>query len=307
MNNLLKQSCLFYSVAFGTLMLGNRLALAESCMASDCTALGFVKDAAACEKFLSLRCPYDMNKYYCNGVPCGDDFKYTCTENGEAYGIGNKCDGKYSECNCLSGYYRQDGSCQKCDSRFIKCENGYSGDGLQCGGLYEKCICASGKCKLSDGTCGACPADDPINPSSATVKASMNYSVYLTYNYDPGSVSNGIWITDQSDKTIVNTSASASVGHNTTKDIVSEVPNGQYKLYINNTTISSTTAVGQTCCGVNKVIFNGICYENSPGSSSLFGCNSVNAQKLLSPLSVEINNRSTNLIQIYGTCSRCRV
>lgn len=309
MNKNLKKSCLIYSMLCGAVLSGYKMAGAADCPSSDCISLGFDKDATACSGFMALRCPFDLSKYYCREEKCDEAFKYSCLNDGEAYGLGTTCNDLYSECICKHGYYRQDGSCKKCADSFKSCSAGYMGSGLSCGGYYEKCICADGYC-LNDGICSKCPEKET---SKVNVNASSSYSVYLSYgsNYGPGTTKNDIEKRNSADTIIasktlsvsMDVSASSNGASSPVETVASNLEVGTYKLYIGSTSKTNQTG-GSAVCSINKVIFNGICYEQSPGSNTLFGCNSQNAKKLVAPLEVEIQNYSSNFIQIYGICSR---
>lgn len=88
-------------------------AKAADCFESDCSALGFVQTQSECSGYSSLRCPYDLSKYFCSTDVCADVFKYACTGAEYKNGYGTPCNGKYVQCTCNDGYTWNGSSCVK--------------------------------------------------------------------------------------------------------------------------------------------------------------------------------------------------
>lgn len=86
---------------------------AADCMLSDCNAMGFHQNEAACHGYKSLLCPFDLSKYFCSTDVCDDIFQYDCSGTGYKEGYGYACNNKYIQCYCADGYEWTDGSCKK--------------------------------------------------------------------------------------------------------------------------------------------------------------------------------------------------
>ena len=100
-----------------------------------CEELGYTE--VACFQNNGVKCPYG-DKYFC---VCPMTYKYSCTGTGYTGGVGEACNGKYTECACKEGYNLVDGECIK-PAEFGQC-NGYAAQ------------CSLGDILFSDGTCSA--------------------------------------------------------------------------------------------------------------------------------------------------------
>ena len=95
------------------------LSYAQCVATQDCATLGYTE--TSCNGGKGVKCPFG-NKWACLGVNeeeckqkfCDEyGFTLTCTGTGYAGGAGSACGGKYTSCNCASGYEWKDGGCQK--------------------------------------------------------------------------------------------------------------------------------------------------------------------------------------------------
>ena len=82
------------------------MAYAECTPAPDCASIGYTE--TSCET-TSLKCPFDTTKLKC--MPCDSTFRYTCSGDNIAGGIGDTCNGKYASCECASGYKWKKSTC----------------------------------------------------------------------------------------------------------------------------------------------------------------------------------------------------
>ena len=63
-----------------------------------CASIGYTE--TSCET-QAVKCPFDASKLFC--LPCDTKYQYSCNETGQT-GSGTSCQGKYENCNCVSGY-----------------------------------------------------------------------------------------------------------------------------------------------------------------------------------------------------------
>src|SRR5574344_1714451 len=83
--------------------------------APDCAEMGYNKSAADCSGEY-LKCPFDTSKVACieAGANCTDlGFIYDCTGTYQTGGSSPDCEGKYTYCNCSSGYDWNGSACSK--------------------------------------------------------------------------------------------------------------------------------------------------------------------------------------------------
>ncbi len=133
------------------------LSFAQCVETTNCETLGYTENS--CNNGKGLKCPFG-EKWLCAGdenTVCEENgFKYTCSGTGYSGGSGDSCGGKYTQCNCKSGYKWDKGSCKKsCSSSYkYSCSGtGYAGGaGSACGGKYTQCACASGY-EWKNGSC----------------------------------------------------------------------------------------------------------------------------------------------------------
>ncbi len=76
----------------------------------DCASIGYTE--TSCET-KSVKCPFDTSKLFC--VPCDSSFQYDCSGDYIAGGLGSTCNGKYANCECVTGATFESGNCI-CDS-----------------------------------------------------------------------------------------------------------------------------------------------------------------------------------------------
>ena len=109
---------------------------AASCAVTDCAALGYTESYNSSGN--CLKCPFG-EAYNCeSGYICPDEYTQECNGAGEI-GVGEACNGKYTECVCKEGYNLVDGECQF--------------PWGECSGAAA--TCALGDILFSDGTCSA--------------------------------------------------------------------------------------------------------------------------------------------------------
>lgn len=155
------------SLLFGTsLSLIPTLTNAQCVATTDCATLGYTE--TSCPDGKGIRCPFGTTYACCSDNCIKSGFKYTCTGEGYAGGVGQSCNNQYTSCQCKSGYKWNGSSCKKesCSSSYKYTCSGieYSkGSGTACGGKYISCICTSGyewkngKCEEQPGiTLGVC-------------------------------------------------------------------------------------------------------------------------------------------------------
>ena len=107
------------------------------CATEDCATLGYTE--AYNSSGNCLKCPFG-EAYNCEaGYICPEGYDYTCTGTGYAGGVGEACEGKYTECACKEGYKLVDGKCQF--------------PWGTCSGAAANC--SLGNILFSDGTCSA--------------------------------------------------------------------------------------------------------------------------------------------------------
>ena len=83
---------------------------AECTPAPDCASIGYTE--TSCET-TSLKCPFDTSKLKC--LPCDSTFRYTCSGDNIAGGVGDSCNNKYARCSCVEGATFNNGVCV-CDT-----------------------------------------------------------------------------------------------------------------------------------------------------------------------------------------------
>ena len=110
------------------------------CAITDCAALGYTE--AYNSSGNCLKCPFG-EAYNCEaGYICPDGYTQECNGENMTGGVGEACNGKYTECACKEGYKWENGSCVENKAEFG-----------QCSGYAENC--ALGDILFSDGTCSA--------------------------------------------------------------------------------------------------------------------------------------------------------
>ena len=97
----------------GMMIAGN--VYAQCVTTQDCTALGYTE--TSCPNGKGVKCPFG-NKWFCGESSCDyvcEDlgFKYTCSGSNISGGNGISCNGKYTSCNCSSGYEFTNGTCKE--------------------------------------------------------------------------------------------------------------------------------------------------------------------------------------------------
>ena len=132
-----RRSLMFSAMLISAMGVGN--VWAASCAETDCAALGYTESYNSSGN--CLKCPFgDM--YNCEaGYICPDNYTQECNGTGEI-GVGEACNGKYTECACKEGYNLVDGACALPPVEFGQCNGN---------GVY----CALGDILFSDGTCSA--------------------------------------------------------------------------------------------------------------------------------------------------------
>ena len=139
------------------------------CATEDCATLGYTE--AYNSSGNCLKCPFG-EAYNCEaGYICPDNYTQECTGTGEI-GVGEACNGKYTECVCKEGYNLVDGECQF--------------PWGECSGAVASC--ALGDTLFSDGTCSANTASGKT-PIAVVVYKSGNCGQALALN----SVGNYKW------------------------------------------------------------------------------------------------------------------
>ena len=109
------------------------------CAITDCEVLGYTE--AYNSSGNCLKCPFG-EAYSCEkGYICPDGYTQECNGENMAGGVGEACNGKYTECECKEGYVLENGSC------FFQPKWG------TCTGLAANC--SLGDILFSDGTCSA--------------------------------------------------------------------------------------------------------------------------------------------------------
>ena len=105
-----------------------QLAYTQCVVTEDCAALGYTETSCPGN---GIKCPFG-NGWFCGGDEAAvcdkNGFKYSCTGTGYSGGSGQPCGGKYTSCNCASGYEWKNDSCQK------QALNGAQGDLYYCNG-----------------------------------------------------------------------------------------------------------------------------------------------------------------------------
>lgn len=258
-------------------------ARAETCMPSDCVALGFTQTKDDCAGYNALLCPYDLSKYFCSSDVCDSMYQYSCNGTNETGGVGYACNNKYSKCQCISGYVWNDNACTKCDSSYnLTCnETGWTGDrGSECGGYYKQCICASGYCADGNGNC-------------TQEACKMDYKLKVNFNMPWGSCEGGFNTTDwQIDATIYDKAgktliSSASIrlngseivnGGSAIDTFNNKIPEGEYKVYL-----SSSFSQGGACSqfSVTSIYIGGNKFDYVSSSGVVAGLYKRNSMEIL--------------------------
>ena len=130
------------------LLLGTSLSLipnltnAQCVATTDCATLGYTE--TSCPNGKGLKCPFG-NTFAC---PASDKsvcekygFKYTCTGEGYAGGVGQSCNKQYESCTCAENYEWKDGKCEKIPEPILG----------QCTGRAKNC--KIGQILNNDGSC----------------------------------------------------------------------------------------------------------------------------------------------------------
>lgn len=92
---------------------------AAECATQDCPTLGYTENS---DKGGCLKCPFG-NYWACPKTEsCSASYKYTCTGVNQIKPLTSPCGGKYTSCNCASGYEWKNGACSKA---LPKCQIGY--------------------------------------------------------------------------------------------------------------------------------------------------------------------------------------
>ena len=120
---------LYLSTAIVGVMIGGNV-WAQCVSTQDCATLGYTE--TSCPNG-GVKCPFG-NKWACfksESEICNDlGFTLSCTGTEYSGGSGKACNGKYSECTCVTGYIWNDSS-QKCEDATANCVIGalYYSDG----------------------------------------------------------------------------------------------------------------------------------------------------------------------------------
>ena len=93
-----KKGCQLGGMTLFVYCLLSGVAHAECVPTPDCASIGYT--ATSCDGGF-VRCPFDASKLFC--LPCDTKYQYSCNEIGQT-GSGTSCQGKYENCNCVSGY-----------------------------------------------------------------------------------------------------------------------------------------------------------------------------------------------------------
>lgn len=116
-----KLSCGYGMLFFSVLLYSSTgIAATEGCIPGNCD--GYTKSSADCKGKTAIKCPFDTSKLYCqDDTECGDAYKYACTGEGYAGGVGDSCGGKYSSCSCSSGYLWKNERCTRTSFKIKLC------------------------------------------------------------------------------------------------------------------------------------------------------------------------------------------
>ncbi len=82
MRKIVKKNLLRFLLAGGFLSLGANSSFA-ACISGDCASLGYTRSASECSGVDFVRCPFDLDKYFCaldTSAPSGSECLYTETE-----------------------------------------------------------------------------------------------------------------------------------------------------------------------------------------------------------------------------------
>ena len=111
-----------------TTVSGVSIARAECVPLPDCASIGYT--ATSCDGG-SIKCPFDITKLFC--LPCDSKYKYTCSGDNIAGGIGSSCNSKYVSCTCSNNYSWSDGICvMNCSDNSCKVGHIIYSDGSCC-------------------------------------------------------------------------------------------------------------------------------------------------------------------------------
>ena len=175
------------NINFKFLLLGTSLSLiptitnAQCVATTDCATLGYTE--TSCPNGKGLKCPFG-NTFAC---PATDEsicekygFKYTCTGDIYAGGIGQGCNNQYASCSCVPGYEWKKEKCEKVLGATLGTCTGYAKN------------CKIGDILNSDGTCTAENTKTPIGVVVA-IKDNCGYAITASpigsyswggYNFD---------------------------------------------------------------------------------------------------------------------------
>ena len=114
---------LLSSVTAGIAFLYANQGMAQCVSTQDCVTLGYTE--TSCSNGNGVKCPFG-NKWFCGSsddtytenecmvLACNKlGFKYTCSGSNISGGKGISCNGKYTSCNCSSGYKFTNGTCKE--------------------------------------------------------------------------------------------------------------------------------------------------------------------------------------------------
>lgn len=114
---------------------------------TNCTTLGYTQTSCPSG---GVKCPWDTSKWHCD--PCDSAYKYACTGTGYAGGSGTACGGKYTSCNCATGYFNKNGECVKNIETSGFCCDAECGDYDACMyAMKRDCDDVQGSCKSTGG------------------------------------------------------------------------------------------------------------------------------------------------------------
>ncbi len=101
-----RRSLMISTMLMSAVGVGSAWAADVQCLKTpSCEELGYTE--VSCFQNNGVKCPYG-NKYFC---VCPMNYKFTCTGENEAGGVGDACNGKYAACSCSGGLLWGDGAC----------------------------------------------------------------------------------------------------------------------------------------------------------------------------------------------------
>lgn len=71
---------LLYFLLLGAFLSLNANSAVAACLSGDCASLGYTRSASDCSGIDSIRCPFDLNKYFCVSTPTVSECLYMETE-----------------------------------------------------------------------------------------------------------------------------------------------------------------------------------------------------------------------------------